>query len=135
MFAAASESQEGAMFTRNVGRAETIKVRDCNALNKLEKISVMLNRRIAQARNNMVQLISPLQPSIELSLKKSIGNLEHQAQKVMQVEGDMRMKCAEATSFARQAEEEALVAAAMREGKVLNVTGGNALNGTNSSVV
>ena len=44
------------------------------------------------------------------------------------------MKCAEATSFARQAEEEALVAAAMREGKVLNVTGGNALNGTNSSV-
>ena len=64
-----------------------------------------------------------------------INPIANGAQKVMQVEGDMRMKCAEATSFARQAEEEALVAAAMREGKVLNVTGGNALNGTNSSVV
>ena len=118
--------QEGAMFAKNVGRAEAIKGRNCNALNTLEEISSMLRRRLVEARSHEVEL-SNAPPAVSQSLQRAIANLEHHEQHVMEVEGEMRMKCADATSFARQTKQEAMVAAAMRMGNFTT----NAMNGTN----
>ena len=115
-----TESREGAMFARNVGRAEAMKARDCSAMEKLQLVSKMLRRRVVAARQEVVDLSSPLSPSIAQSLQRSISNLDHQETKVMNAEGLMRVKCADATSFARKATEEALVAQAIRES--LNTT-------------
>jgi hypothetical protein len=118
--------KEGAMFAKNVGRAEAIKGRNCNALNTLEEISSMLRRRLVEARSHEVEL-SNAPPAVSQSLQRAIANLEHHEQHVMEVEGEMRMKCADATSFARQTKQEAMVAAAMRMGNFTT----NAMNGTN----
>jgi len=94
------EQKEGAMFARNVGRAETRKERDCEALAVLEKMSNMLGRRVWKAKARLVELRLPTHPEIGQSLQRAIANLEHQEQHVVGVEGAMRVQCTNAMSLA-----------------------------------
>ena len=127
------EQKEGAMFARNVGRAETRKERDCEALAVLEKMSNMLGRRVWKAKARLVELRLPTHPEIGQSLQRAIANLEHQEQHVVGVEGAMRVQCTNAMSLAREASQEAEVAAAMREGRAVPLVVVNQTNNASSS--
>ncbi len=104
-----------ASFARAVSRANGIRARDCGAADKLQELVSQLGVRIGAARDEIPELSSDLDKDIELSLRKGLANLEHQRVAIEEAEGEMRRKCADASSRAQRAKDEADAARAVQD--------------------